>query len=577
MSSSQDDDRAKTVRYEKDKGYLELDKTFPDEKYLWNEDFAPTPVKMRRWGSWTFFGIWFGMAVEVESWALMSVGYVFGLNWFYTLLSVVIGNVIVLVPMIIQSHGGARYGVPETPLTRSRWGIYGNWIPSIIRGVIGAGWWGIDTWIIAECVGAIYLIESNQLSTLFTPSTLSTASPWTIAGVVPTLFWATFFFTIAIRLIILFYSPPKTGQRTLQIISWTIPFIGFAGFGILFFSMMNVANWQWTAILNVNSTATGSAFWYAFIGLINANVAFWATMAISMPDFTRYAKSQFSQTVGQLPLPLLMGGIGLMAVVTTGASLVHYGVAIWDPVLLAALVVSSAPLAYLTIILLLLGVIVVNIYADTIGPGYDFSNIYPKRISWFMGVVIVVIIAGLLQAWSYYASAQAYVETWLLTYGAILGAVEGIIVFDYAVIRRFKFEIYDLFYHKGRFRYFHGVNPAAVIAFAISMVLVFPLSTYLPATWLSSFWPTGNGFTLLFPYQDWVFQNAWISAILIAGAIYLVLMAGWVIPKYQPELKGSLFKGYIADDTASTFGIIRSGSVVNKKEIRPSTPSSQDT
>ena len=509
------------------------------------------------------------MAVEVESWALMSVGYVFGLDWFYTLLSVVIGNVIVLIPMIIQSHGGARYGVPETPLTRSRWGIYGNWIPSIIRGVIGAGWWGIDTWIIAECAGAIYLIESNQLSTLFTPSTLASASPWTIAGVVPTLFWATFFFTIAVRLIILFYSPPKTGQRTLQIISWTIPFIGFVGFGILFFSMMSVANWQWTAILNVNSTATGSVFWYAFIGLINANVAFWATMAISMPDFTRYAKSQFSQTVGQLPLPLLMGGIGLMAVVTTGASLVHYGVAIWDPVLLAALVVSSAPLAYLTIILLLLGVIVVNIYADTIGPGYDFSNIYPKKISWFMGVVIVVIIAGLLQAWSYYASAQSYVETWLLTYGAILGAVEGIIVFDYAVIRRFKFEIYDLFYHKGRFRYFHGINPAAVIAFAISMVLVFPLSEYLPAGWLSSFWPTGNGFTLLYPYQDWVFQNAWVSAILIAGAIYLVLMAGWVIPKYQPELKGSLLTGYIADDTAVIFGVPPHESTKDKREDKP--------
>jgi NCS1 family nucleobase:cation symporter-1 len=557
LSSTQEDDRVKSVRYEKDKGYLELDKTFPEEKYLWNEDFHPTPVKMRRWGSWTFFAVWFGMAIEVESWALVSIGYSFGLDWFYSLMAVIVGNLIVLVPMIIQSHGGARYGVPETPLTRSRWGIYGNWIPSIIRGIIGAGWWGIDTWIIAECVGAIYLISSNQLSVLYTPSTLSSASPFTIATIVPTLFWATFFFTIAIRLIILFYSPPKTGQRTLQIISWTVPFIGFVGFGILFFSMMGVANWQWTAILNTPVTVTGSAFWYALIGLINANVAFWATMAISMPDFTRYAKSQYSQTVGQLPLPLLMGGIGALGLVTTGASLVHYGVPIWDPVLLSALVVSSAPLAYLTIILLLLGVIVVNIYADTIGPGYDFSNIYPKRISWFMGVVIVVIIAGLLQAWSYYATAQSYVESWLLTYGAILGGVEGIITFDYAVIRRFKFEIYDLFYSKGRFRYFHGINPAAVIAFVISMVLVFPPSTYI-----------SSSMGLLYPGQDWVFQNAWVSAILIAGVIYLVLMAVWVIPKYQPDLKGSLMKGYIADDTATTFGISRAANVPDKAKLQ---------
>ena len=582
MSSSQDDDRVKYVRYEKDKGYLELDKTFPDEKYLWNEDFAPTPVAKRRWGSWTFFGIWFGMAIEVESWALMSTGFYFGLNWFWSLMSVVIGNVIVLIPMIIQSHGGARYGVPETPLTRSRWGIYGNWIPSLIRGIIGAGWWGIDTWIIAECIGAMYLIGSNQITTLQNAATTA-ASPWTIATVVPTLFWATFFFTIAIRLIILFYSPPKTGQRTLQIISWTVPFIGFLGFGILFFSMMSITNWQWTAILNIPTSATGSAFWYALIGLINANVAFWATMAISMPDFTRYSKSQFSQTIGQIPLPLLMGGIGALAIITTGASILKFNVPVWDPVLLSALVVSSQPLAYLTLILLLLGVIVVNIFADTIGPGYDFSNIYPKRITWFMGVIIVVVIAAVLQAWSYYASAQTYVENWLLTYGAILGGVEGIIAFDYAIIRRFKFEIYDLFYHKGRFRYLRGINPAAVIAFVISMVLVFPPSEYLPASWVaslpvstaySSAFPT---YSLLYPGQDWVFQNAWISAILISGLIYIILMAGWVIPKYQPELKGSLLTGYIADDTATTFGVIRSGSATNKDEVKPASPSSENS
>ena len=559
MSSIGEDDRVKYVRYEKDKGYLELDKTFPEEKYLWNEDFHPTPLKLRRWGSWTFFAVWFGMAIEVESWALVSIGYSFGLDTFWSLFAVIAGNVIVLVPMIIQSHGGSRYGVPETPLTRSRWGLYGNWIPSILRGIIGAGWWGIDTWIIAECVGAIYLISSNQLSSLFAQVQSGSATPFTIASVVPALFWATFLVTIAIRLIILYLSPPKTGQRTLQIISWTVPFIGFLGFGILFLTMMNLTNWQWTAILSTNSpmNLSPSAFWYALIGLINANVAFWATMAISMPDFTRYAKSQFSQTAGQLPLPILMGGIGALGLLTTGASLAYYKVAVWDPVLLAALAIASQPLAYLTILLLLIGVIVVNIYADTIGPGYDFSNLYPKRISWFMGVVIVVIIAGILQAWSYYATAQSYVENWLLTYGAILGGVEGIIVFDYAIIRRFKFEIYDLFYSKGRFRYFRGINPAAVIAFAIALILVFPPSTY--------FSPNA---ALLYPGQDWVFQNAWVSAILISGVIYLVLMTVWVIPKYQPELKGNLLKGYIADDTATTFGIARATNIPDKAKLQ---------
>jgi NCS1 family nucleobase:cation symporter-1 len=553
------DERVESVTFNKDKGYLELERKFPEEKYLWNEDFHPTPFKRRTWGSWTFFAVWFGMAIEVESWALVSLGYSFGLDTFWSLFAVVAGNLIVLIPMIIQSHGGARYGVPETPLTRSRWGIYGNWIPSILRGVIGAGWWGIDTWIIAECVAAMYLIATNQLPFVQAQVASGNATPWTIATVSPTLFWAVFVTTIAVRLAILYKSQPKTGQRVLQVISWTIPFIGFVGFGILFVSMMNLSGWHWTAILSLNtgsSALTGAPFWYALIGLINANVAFWATMAISMPDYTRFSKSQFAQTAGQLPLPILMGGIGGLALVTTGASMVYFGVPVWDPVLLTALVVAYQPLAYLTLFLLLLGVIVVNVYADTIGPAYDFSNIYPKKISWFGGVLIVVAIAAVLQSWSYYVSAQSYVENWLLTYGVILGAVEGIIIFDYGLIRRFKMEIFDLFYSKGRFRYFHGINPAAVIAFAITLFLVFPPGTYLPASWVTGL-PVSQlnvpTLSILFPGQDWIFQNSWISAILIAGFLYTLLMVTWIIPKYQPELKGNLVKGYIAPDTAAIF------------------------
>ncbi|MDG7047800.1 MAG: cytosine permease, partial [Nitrososphaerota archaeon] len=300
-----------------------------------------------------------------------------------------------------------------------------------------------------------------------------------------------------------------------------------------------------------------AAFWYALIGLVNATVSFCATMALSMPDYSRYAKSQYAQTMGQLPMPLLMTAIGAFALVTTGASYVIFKSPIWDPIVLSVLVIKSAPLAYTALLLLLLGVIVVNIYADTVGPGYDFSNLYPKKLSWFMGVLIVVVIAALLQSWTYYFNAFSYVEGWLLTYGALLGGVEGVIIFDYAVVRRFKFELLDCFYSKGRFRYLRGVNPAAVIAFAISMILLFPPSSYLPIS-ISS----------LYPGQSWVFQNSWISAILIAGVIYLILMKAWVLPKYQPELKGGLLKGYIADDTNELFesGRVDSSSAVSQQQ-----------
>lgn len=523
-------------------GQVFLNQTYESEKYLWNSDFHPTAKNARNWGAWSFFAIWFGMAIQVESWALVSVGYDFGLNWFWSVMAVFIGNIIVLVPMFIQSHGGARYGIPETPLTRSRWGIYGNWLPSIIRGAIGAGWWGIDTWIIAEAVGAMYIVYTGGVQNLLTQVQNGSANPFTIATVFPALFWGIFVATIAIRLVILYFSPPKAGQRVLRIMAWIVPFVGFIGFLILFFNSMSSASWNITPILNIKTTVSGNAFLYAMIGLINANVAFWATMAISMPDYTRFAKSQYSQFWGQLTLPFLMLGVGALALVTTGASYVTYGTPVWDPVLLAAISLKGA-IVFLVLFLLLLGVVIVNIFADTVGPGYDFANLYPKKLTWFRGVLIVVAIAVLIQSWSYYLNAQNYVENWLLNYGALLGGVEGIIIFDYAVIRRFRLELHDIFSHKGRFRYFMGVNPAAVIAFVVSLIIVYPPSLLFSVSSLPN----------LFPYQNWVYQNSWVSAILISGLVYLVLMIFWIIPKYQPDMKGSLRKGYQTDETKALF------------------------
>ncbi len=531
----------KNTVFDRKSGQVFLNGTYENEKYLWNKDVHPTSKEARHWGAWSFFAVWFGMTIQVESWALVSVGYAFGLNWFWSVASVFIGNIVVLVPMLIQSHGGTRYGIAETQLTRSRWGIYGNWIPSIIRGSIGAGWWGIDTWIIAEVVGAMYIVSTGHVGSLLTSVENGSANPFTIATVFPDLFWGIFVATIIIRLVILYFAPPTGGQKVLKYFSWIVPFVGFIGFLILFFNIMSAGHWNFAPIMAIKATVSGSAFYYAVIGLVNANIAYWATMAISMPDYTRYAKSQYSHFMGQLTLPFLMLGIAALALVTTGASYVIYGTPVWDPVLLAAISLKG-PIIYAVLFFLLLGVVVVNIFADTVGPAYDFSNIYPRKLTWFRGVLIVVAIAVIIQSWSYYFSAQSYVENWLLTYGALLGGVEGIIIFDYAVIRRFKLELYDIFSSRGVFRYLKGVNPAAVIAFVVTMFLVYPPSLLFPVT-----------MNQLYPFQSWVFQNAWVSSIFISGIIYTILMVLWIIPRYQPQLRGSLRRGYASKETEDLF------------------------
>ena len=533
-------DRVDVTDYDSRDGYVELNKSFPESKTLWNADFQPTPFKNRTWGAWTYFAIWFGMAVEVESWSLVSVGFDFGLNWFWSILSVFIGNVAVLVPILIIGHGGAKYGMPETSLTRSRWGTYGTFIPSFARGLIGAGWWGIDTWIITESFAGMYIDATGLKPELMKLVAVGNATPFTIASMVPGVFIAVFVSTIIARLVILYFAPPRHGQTLLKKLSWVVPFIAFIGLVLVFAVNGSSVGWDFTPVFQIKTTVSGSTFIYFFIALVNAQISFWATMGISMPDYTRYAKSQKSAIRGQITLPFMMLGIGFMAILTAGVTIVKYHTAIYDPVLLATISLPSY-LLYGTLFLLMLGVLVVNIFADTVGPGYDFSNIYPKLIPWFGGVLIVVAIAAALQSWSFYASAGAYVETWLDGYGAILGAVEGVLIFDYVIIRRFKFEAVDSFLPGGRFKYYKGFNPAAVIAFVVSLILVYPPSSYLPVSFS------------LYPYQSWVYQGSWIFTIIFSGIIYIIMMKYWIIPKYQPELKGGLLHGYIADDTKKIF------------------------
>ncbi len=532
--------RVEVTDYDSKDGYVELNRSFPESKTLWNLDFQPTPFKNRTWGAWTYFAIWFGMAVEVESWSLVSVGFDFGLNWFWSILSVFIGNIAVLVPILIIGHGGAKYGMPETSLTRSRWGTYGTFIPSFARGLIGAGWWGIDTWIITESFAGMYIDFTGLKPELMKLVASGNATPFTISSMVPGVFIAVFVSTIIARLGILYLAPPRHGQTLLRKLSWVVPFIAFIGLVLVFAVNGSSVGWDFTPVFQIQNTVSGSTFIYFFIALVNAQISFWATMGISMPDYTRYAKSQRSAVKGQITLPFMMLGIGFMAILTAGVTIVKYHTAIYDPVLLAT--ISLPPyLLYVTLFLLMLGVLVVNLFADTVGPGYDFSNIYPKLIPWFGGVLIVVAIAAALQSWSFYASAGSYVETWLDGYGAILGAVEGVLIFDYVIIRRFKFEAVDSFLPGGRFKYYKGFNPAAVIAFVLSLILVYPPSSYLPVSFV------------LYPYQSWVYQGSWIFTIIFSGIIYTIMMKYWIIPKYQPELKGGLLHGYIADDTKKIF------------------------
>jgi NCS1 family nucleobase:cation symporter-1 len=459
-----------------------------------------------------------------------SVGFFFGLDWLTIIVLMLAGNLVTLLPLLIQSHGGARYGIAEPQLTRVRWGVYGAYFPSWLRAFVATGWWGIQSYILTEAAVGIFLVANGQTGVVLDAINQGSASPVTLALLFPQLFWTTFAIAIAAQIALLYFSPPSKSQPALK---WFIRIaapLTFIGLVYIFSHFMGQTNWDFTPITQIPQTVEGHAYTIAVLAFLNANVGLWITMALSMPDFTRFAKSQFSQTIGQLPMPLIMIGVGVLGVLTTGATMVLFDQPIWDPVLLA--IVYIPEITRIPVLMGILGLTFsVNILANTIAPAYDIANSYPKYLSWFRGVLITVAVSLALGAWTFYGDAYNFLFGWLLTYGALLGAVEGVIIFDYAIVRRFKFELADVFLSKGKFRYWKGVNPAAVITFLVTAAILF----------------------IPYPGQDVVFANSWISSFLIGGTLYVFLMAAWIIPKYQPHLKGNLIKGYTSPELDRMF------------------------
>ena len=526
--------RVSVTRFDRDRGQLELSVGLPQEKYLWNPDIHPVPISKRNWGPLTYFLLWVSMAFIVPSWTLASVGMAMGLTPLQSILLVFAGNAIVLVPMIIQSHGGARYGLAEPQLTRTRWGIYGAVFPSWVRAVIGAGWWGIESYIITEAATALYAIATGKVAVVAYTAAHYADYPFVLAKDFPTIFWGTFAIVVIAQVVVFYFSPVLKSQPALRWLARVGGPIVLVAFVALWAYFMAKAGWSVDLALLAHGARPSLLGALAFL---NANIAFWATMALTMPDYTRFARSQAAQAYGQATMPFLMLTVAVLAVMTTAASAKLYGAAIWDPIVLATLHMAE-PLAVFVLLSIMLATFMVNAFANAVGPAYDIANTFPKYLTWFRGSLAVVAISIALGAWSYYGNAYSYLYNWLLTYGGLLGSIEGVIIFDYAVIRRFKFDLLDVFLSRGRFRYWHGINPAALVTFAVVTFVI-----YAPI-----------------PFHQVFFANSWLLSFALSGAIYLPLMAYWVIPKYQPELRGSLLTGFVSPETEAVFG---GGAIVN--------------
>ncbi|PZP33813.1 MAG: nitrate reductase [Roseateles depolymerans] len=481
---------------------------------LSNPDLAPTTAAQRTWRWYHFAALWVGMVMCIPAYTLAASLIEAGMSWSQAVGTVFLGNLIVLVPMLLIGHAGAKHGIPYAVLARASFGTRGARLPALLRALVACGWYGIQTWFGGQMIYTLAgVLLGHPLGGEALPGLGINAAQFACFLI----FWALQFW---------FVMHGIDSIRKLE--TWTAPIKIVICFVLLWWAGDKAGGFG--PILQQPSTfepggAKAGQFAAVFWPSLTAMVGFWATLALNIPDFTRFARSQRDQFVGQaIGLPAPMGLLAALAVFVTSATVVIYGKALWDPVDLASRMTGAAVL--IALIVLLIDTVSVNLAANLVGPAYDFSALAPGRISYKTGGIITAGLAIAMLPWKILESTQGYIFTWLIGYSALLGPVAGILIVDYYLLRRTELAVDELYTEQGRYHYHGGWNRAAVIAFILGVLPNVPgfMHAAFPAAVPS-----------IAPVFEQIYTYAWFVGLALAAVIYGALMAGKTEPLAQPR------------------------------------------
>ena len=491
--------------------FVELDEDVSGSP-LWNRDLAPTTIRERTWTTWNIAALWIGMSVVITTYTLAGGFVEQGMNWWQAMVTILLGNTVVLIPMILNAHAGTKYGVSFPVLCRASFGTRGANVPAVLRAVVACGWFGIQTWIGGTALDALFGAMWGGWNTLAGGAGVMNVALHT---------WVAFFLFWGIEVLIIV----KGVEGIKHLETWSAPLLLGGGAALLFW-----AAWRAGGMGRVLSGSAAlqkehNDFWALFPGALTASVGYWATLSLNIPDFTRYARSQRSQMLGQaMGLPLTMTAFAFIGVAVTSATLLIYGRAIPDPVELMREFDSVAVILFATAVIFA-AQLTTNMAANVVSPSNDFSNLNPRLISYVTGGLITAVIGVLMMPWKLMGSVGAYIFTWLVGYSALMGAIGGIMICDYWVLRRQRLDLAGLFRPGGRYSYTGGFNWRALVAFVAAVAPVVP--GFLRAASTPNF--TGR---LPDPgLSDTLYTYAWFVTFGIGFLLYFVLMNG------HPSLK----------------------------------------
>jgi NCS1 family nucleobase:cation symporter-1 len=449
----------------------------------------------RTWGLYNYASLWVAMSVCIPTYMLASGLIAGGMSWWQAIGTILLGNLIVLVPMLLNAHAGAKYGIPFPVFVRASFGVRGANIPAVLRALVACGWFGIQTWIGGQAIYSMLQIF------------------WPGAARMPGGVWVCFFAFWALNMAVIW-----RGIETIKFLEGIgAPFM--LGIGLLLLWWITRQAGGLGPVLSTPSKFhTGAEFFRFFIPSLTGMVGFWATVALNIPDFTRYAKSQKAQMLGQaLGLPTAMTLYAFIGVAVTSASVVLFGEAIWDPVQLLGRF-HHPTVAIIALVALVLATLNTNVAANVVSPSNDFSNLRPSLISFRTGGLITGVVGVCMMPWKLLSDFSAYIFGWLVGYSGLLGPVAGVMIADYFLLRRARLNLDDLYRRDGAYEYDGGVNWRAVVALAVGIAVAL--------------------LGLVVPPLRFLYDYAWFVGFAVAGGLYVLLMQRAPAPADLPALEG---------------------------------------
>jgi nucleobase:cation symporter-1, NCS1 family len=449
---------------------------------LINEDLAPVPQHERTWDTYHIAALWIGMSVCIPTYMLAAGLIAGGMSWVQAIFTIMLGNLIVTIPMVLNGHAGAKYGIPFPILVRSSFGVLGANIPAILRAIVACGWFGIQTWIGGQAI-----------------DTLMTAV-WSGWSSIPAHVWISF---AAFWLMNMYFV--VRGTESIKFFeAWAAPFLIVAGLALLAWAVTKAGGFG-PVMSQPSKFQTSGEFMKFFIPSLTAMVGFWATLALNIPDFTRFAKSQRAQVLGQfLGLPPTMTLFAFIGVVVTSATLVIFGETIWDPVVLLGRFTNPL-IVFIAIFALSVATLTTNIAANVVSPANDFANAWPRKIDFKTGGIITGVIGILMMPWKLLSDYGTYIFGWLIGYSSFLGPIAGILIADYFVVRRMRLDVKDLYRRGGAYEFSGGFNWRAIGALAAG-VFVALVGLFAPAL-------------------RFLYDYAWFVGFAVAFVVYWTAMA----------------------------------------------------